>query len=225
MENFNYFIADEIINACIAEDNNKKKFTLSIPGGDTPSGVWPILLKDSYKSILDRKIVHLFWNDERIVKKMDRENNFNQVFNSFLNNYEAINTHRIKAWLDPKIMEKDYKKRLQRETKSVKSIPQLDLVFMGMGSDGHIASLFPYSNLLKENKKYISTTKKEYNGSRRVSLTFPILNNSKNIILAIKGKNKYDLFSRIIDDNNIYKYPLKGVIHNLNDTKIVICKK
>jgi 6-phosphogluconolactonase len=144
----------------------------------------------------------------------------------YLKFFKHITFHRIQSWLDPHIAAKKYENVIIEEIPIVNFIPQLDLIFLGFGVDGHIASLFPSSALLKEDKKYIASTPVKHNGTYRITMTYPLLNNARYRLVALKGKKKISIFNKAIKNKSEKAlYPILGLSNNTTSSVIAICQK
>ena len=168
--------------------NSKGYFTLVLSGGKTPIIIFDYLALN-YKDTIDWNNIHFFWLDERCINPYHKDSNFklaNDHLISKLKNVGSIN--RIKGEIDPDLATKDYNNKIikffgENEMK-------FDFLLIGMGEDGHVASLFPGSNELKKEKELVLATEKKYNGYRRISLGLDLINASTFKLLFIKGVNK-----------------------------------
>lgn len=193
----------------------KGAFTLVLSGGNTPKYVFNILVND-YLDEFNWKYVHLFWLDERCVDPQHSDSNF-KLANDFLIKYipHFGSIHRIKGEIDPVIAANQYSEEIRRYFAiTKKTIPSFDIILLGMGEDGHCASLFPESDELLEKERIVVATKKIYNGHRRVSLTLPTINNSQKILM-ITSKEKREILS------NDLQLPI-NLLNNKNMTAIVV---
>ncbi len=183
-----YTAAVELICASAAKATARSgSFSLLLAGGETPLPVYRKLLDLSFP--WDK--TDFFWGDERCVDMLDDGSNYGNAMKAFLKQAPVAqeHIHRMKTELSPCEAADSYAAEL-REFKSLSGREKLfDLVLLGMGEDGHTASLFPGSEALKENEKLVVAAKLRA-AVPRVTLTYPALADSETVLFMIKGKNK-----------------------------------
>ena len=208
-KNTSRLIANKIIDLLL----NKKRVFIAISGGKTPLPIYK-KLKD-YN--IDWRKVYFFIVDERNEPITSDRNNFNNINNVFFKHIET-NYYSYSNNTDLDFAAKKYEDTIFKKLPLKDNIPNFDLVVLGMGLDGHIASLFPKSPGLLEEKKieiknYIEELK-EY----RLTFTFPLILNSNEIILLFNGAEKNNIFV-----NSIAR-PINKIVDNAKDLTI-ICDK
>jgi len=131
---------------------------------------------------------------------------------SFLDRLEIPSSqiHPIPYLSDAAIAAEDYAKTLQHSLPSQSGIPRFDLVWLGMGDDGHTASLFPGCDLLNDTSRYCGATYVEKMASWRISLTFPVINNADNVLLLVNGAAKARRLAEVLDGGE-NRYPVQSV--------------
>lgn len=181
--------------------SSQSRFTVAISGGSTPLNFFSLLSSKMYAGKIEWSCVHFFWVDERCVPKDDRESNFKGAWDSLLSKVPIpeANIHRIKGELPPEDGAVEYEKELKGFFGE--RVPEFDLVLLGMGEDGHTASLFPASDSLKESKKLAIPVYVEKLKSWRVTLTLPVLNNARSVVFLVIGKNKAGVLKEILEKN------------------------
>lgn len=197
------------INAAKSSIVSQGRFTVAMSGGSTPIRFFALLRSDIYADKVDWSRTHLFWVDERCVPKEDKDSNFKGAWDSLLSHVPIpeSNIHRIIGERTPANGALEYEKDLTTFF-GADTLPAFDLVFLGMGEDGHTASLFPASDSLKENKKLTVPVYIEKLKSWRVTLTLPVLNNAKSTVFLVTGKNKADVLKKILRrDESAKNYP------------------
>ena len=126
--------------------NNKLKQSdvcnVAVSGGSSPLPVYDYLVNNKGSFDTDWSKVNFFFIDERCVSKNDIENNFINCEMTLLNKLESVNAYRMKSWIDPHEAAIEYEKIILSKVENNGGIPQFDLIFMGIGEDGHVASLF-----------------------------------------------------------------------------------
>jgi 6-phosphogluconolactonase len=190
-----------------AVNNGKDKTFISISGGSTPVILFNELTKQPYKDGIKWSNVHFFWCDERCVPPDDKESNFGEAKKALFDKIEipAENLHRIKGENDPKAEAVRYAEEVSKNLPTKNQLPQFDWVWLGMGTDGHTASLFPGKKLDPVYDKISGVAVHPQSGQKRVSLTEGVLNNSKRISFIITGKDKAKTLKEVLAGSD--KYP------------------
>lgn len=184
--------------SCIA---SQKKFSAAISGGSTPRKLYRLLGSAEYSPQVDWQRVHLFWADERCVPKEHEESNFKAAFDRLLSKASIPdeNIHRIRGEEDPERGARDYEEDI-RKFFGMSGLPMFDLVILGMGEDGHTASLFPGSSLLEERIRLAAPVYLDRPNRNRITLTLPVLNNATQILFLVAGHSKADIVYEILGD-------------------------
>jgi 6-phosphogluconolactonase len=179
----------------------KKRFVVVISGGSTPRRLYTLLGSETYRHQVDWQHVHFFWADERCVPKDDEASNFKTAFDTLLSRVALPdkNIHRIKGEEAPDKAARDYEEEIKRFFGESER-PGFDLIILGMGEDGHTASLFPGSKSLEEKVRlaipvYLGEPKKN-----RITLTLPVLNNADQILFLVAGSSKAVVLSEVLGD-------------------------
>ena len=179
------------------------RFSVAVSGGSTPGRLFSLLGSESYADKVDWSGVHFFWVDERCVPKNDKDSNFGGAWNSLLSQISIpeSNIHRIKGEIPPVDGALEYEKELMTFFGAA-TVPAFDLIFLGMGEDGHTASLFPASDSLKEDKRLTVPVYVERLKSWRITLTLPVLNNADSVVFLVTGRNKTDVLKEILENKS-----------------------
>jgi 6-phosphogluconolactonase len=194
------------------------RFVVALSGGTTPKRFYMLLGSDPLRNMIDWGRVHFFWVDERCVPKEDEESNYKLAFDTFLSKVpvRAANIHRIKGEDGPDKAASEYERDI-RKFFGISGFPAFDLIMLGVGEDGHTASLFPRSKPLEEKTRLAVPVYMKKPISDRVSLTLPVLNNSDQIIFLAAGKSKAHIVrSVLVGDKERKQYPA-GLINPVND--------
>lgn len=191
----------------------KNNFSLVLSGGSTPKPVYKYLAEQN-KNKLDWNKINFFWGDERCVPPDDVESNYKMAFDSLLNkiNITKENIFRIQGENDPYTEAKRYGDVVSKNVISLNGLPRFDFMMLGLGEDGHVASIFPDQlNLFNEHeicKVSIHPTTKQ----KRITLTGKVINNAENIIFIVTGENKSKVLNDIlISHEDSTKYPASYV--------------
>lgn len=209
-------VAAYIANLAKSEIAQKNFFTFVLTGGKTPRILYELL---AAPSTCDQKIwqkSNLFWGDERCVPPTHPDSNYAMANKALLSktNIPLKNIYRIPAELSPPDLgAKTYEATVQKffnNTKQLTSFPSFDLILLGMGQDGHIASLFPGSSALLEKDHWVTTVEQTGTPSvARITLTLPVINQAKCVLFLISGVEKHKIAQTIFDaqQTNSNKYP------------------
>jgi len=187
----------------------RNKIYIAVSGGRTPREIFDRLAGIHASSINWNK-VHIFWTDERCVSPDDQESNYRLAKEHLLDKVGAANVYRMKGEIDPEKAARDYEKTLKDVFNLKKGeIPSFDLMLMGIGEDGHTASLFPGTDALKEKERLVVANFVPKLKSYRITLTFPVINSAKKVLFIATGRNKHDIFSLATrNDRREKKIPL-----------------
>ncbi len=193
----------------ISETLTEKNYcTISLSGGNTPRGIYERLAKEGVKRGIDWSTIQLFWGDERAVPHDDSDSNYKMVREALLDhiNIPEDQIFPIPTPDHPKSAAIAYELELQ--TKFPAEENTFDLCLLGLGSDGHTASIFPYTDLVKEQKAWVKEVFLKDTDTYRISLTAPVINRSRNIAFLVKGSDKAEALAEVLyGDENPERYP------------------
>jgi len=208
LSNYAAQLFTEIANQSIAK---RGRFLVALSGGSTPMRLYEIL-GDQFRDQVDWNQVHFFWGDERCVSVDDPGNSYGQAKKIFLDNVNATNIHRIESDLKPAQAAEKYVLTLKQFASAPLEWPRFDLVLLGMGDDGHTASLFPGSPVEVKSATLAVTANYQDRPANRVTLTQNVFNDAHNIIFLISGKSKAETLQQVI--NGTFKpnlYPAQRI--------------
>lgn len=193
----------------------RKKASWALCGGRTPKTVFPILTESHFKDRVDWKSVQVYWGDERCVPPDHDDSNYKLAMTTLLSKVPipTANIHRMPGeMITPLEAARAYDQMMHVDFKFERPFPKFDLMLLGMGEDGHTASLFPGTDVLSENEKWVVGYRVERLSSNRISLTFPVINNARRILIMCPGENKANVLREIFHpatpDN---RYPVQKV--------------
>ena len=184
----------EMVNEAVADQNWA---SIAISGGSTPKAAFQ-LLADSSQSWRDRTPwdkLNLYWVDERTVPPDHPDSNFRMTREALLDhvpmNWEQV--HRMEGELDPEIAAARYEAELRNgfRLEGAES-PRFDLISLGMGPDGHTASLFPHTDAIHEMSRLVTANNVPQLDTRRITLTWPVINHARSVFFLIAGADKAD---------------------------------
>lgn len=187
---------------------SKGTFTVAVSGGTTPLRFFE-LLASKFRGDVPWDRVHIFWVDERCVSSGHEDSNYKGAHEAFLSEVDIPpeNIHRIKGELSPDEGAREYEEELRRYF-GRGGLPVFDLVVLGVGEDGHTASLFPDGPSLSETGRLAIPVYVNKMRSWRITLTLPVLNNASHILFLVTGRKKALVLKEILEnDVNNPKYP------------------
>jgi 6-phosphogluconolactonase len=170
------------------------RFTFVLAGGSTPRALYTLLASERFAKRVDWARVHFFWGDERCVPPDDTESNYGMARETLLDAVKPppTNVHRMLGEEDPLKAAADYEALLHRffEVPSGGAAPRFDLVLLGMGANGHTASLFPGTPPLHEQKRWVMASHVDAVAAWRLTLTPVVINAAANIVFLVAGAEK-----------------------------------
>lgn len=186
-------VADSLVELLNARLTQQPTCSLVLSGGKTPETLYLLLATRHYQSRLDWSRVHLFWGDERYVPHDDPRSNYYLAYTAWLSkspipreNIHPMPTH----YADPDDAARAYEAELRAHFGHETPYPSFDLVLLGMGDDGHIASLFPGDPALEETARWVVPSCATVAPHQRLTLTLPVLNASPRIWFLVSGDAK-----------------------------------
>ena len=203
--------ADEFHRLAEAAVQERGRFAVALSGGNTPRSVYSLLASDHKELPWDR--IHIFFGDERHVPPDHPDSNFRMARESLLSKVSIPekNIHRIHAELDAEAAAAEYDQQLRDFFGLVNhDWPRFDLIFLGIGEDGHTASLFPGSKALSETSSRVTANWVEKFQTFRITLTFPVLNHAAEVVFLVSGASKAQILSEILRPG-AQKYPAQSV--------------
>jgi 6-phosphogluconolactonase len=194
--------AELFVEAAQQAVRERGRFLAALSGGGTPSGLYRLLAEAPYRNRVDWVKTHLFWGDERCVPPDDPGSNYGQARETLLASVPipAENIQRIKGELDPQAASYDYAQTLKSYAEPGRNWPRFDLVLLGMGEDGHTASLFPGSPVETSSPTLAVTAQYQGRPANRVTMTPLVLNDAWNIMFMVTGANKAVTLTRVLSD-------------------------
>lgn len=184
--------------------NNRQRYDIALSGGSTPKLLFDILA-DKYAEKMPWNRIHFWWGDERCVPPTDPDSNYGMTYDRLLSKIiiDESQIHRVKGELQPEAACNDYILEIQSNLNEKQNWPIFDLIILGMGDDGHTASIFPDQMNLLHSDKICEVATHPQSGQKRVSLTGEVINNANRIYFLISGKTKAKRVSEIM--NNLKK--------------------
>lgn len=189
----------------------KTFFSVAFSGGSTPGKFFRELADPGYQDRIPWEKILFFWADERCVPPDHPESNYGMTRSLLLDKIPAPaeNIFRIRGEDDPEKESERYSREIRRILPSVAGqVPRLDWIFLGIGEDGHTASLFPGSEILEVRDRICAAARHPLSGQVRTTMTLPLLNRSRRISFIVTGRKKAKLIAEIINKKDGYEnYP------------------
>jgi 6-phosphogluconolactonase len=165
------------------------RFTVALSGGRTPVPYLDTLAKKIPETIWQN--THIFLVDERHVPWSDPDSNYGMIKKAVFSHFKISKSqlHPVPFEKTPELSAESYENSLRQFFRE-SELPELDLIVLGLGADGHIASLFPGNPALKETSRWTASVKQPSVPHARITLTYPVLNTGKNVIFVVEGAGK-----------------------------------
>lgn len=200
---------DFVVRAAAAIEE-RGRFTVALAGGSTPKAAYALLARDHAEEV-DWSRVHVFFGDERSVPPGHEDSNYRMAKEALLDHIPVGSVHRMRGELPPEEAAALYEDEL-REFFGSDSIPGLDLIMLGIGGDGHTASLFPNTPALDVTDRWTVENPVEKLETVRLTLTVPVLNAARAVVFAVAGEDKAEALREILEgDADPHDYPAKLV--------------
>lgn len=207
----------------IAKDG---RFTVALSGGNTPRMMFEFLASEEFRGQVDWAKVQIFWSDERTVPPTDPESNYGMARRELLIRIPIPqgNVHRMEA-------EKQSIGRAAHEYEEVlrkyldlddRGFPRFHLIFLGLGKDGHTASLFPGERVSRQTSRWVSTPIVEKLNVRRMTLTLPVLDAASRVVFLVVGPEKADILRDVLQGKSDPPYPAQMVQPRNNGMKLFL---
>lgn len=197
-------VADGLLRWTASRLEAGERFTIALSGGSTPLHLFRLLAEQPYRSRVPWHRLHFFWGDERMVPPDHEDSNYGVANRALLRQLRLPpdHIHRIRGEAeDPDEAAAEYEKELRQafRLKGEGELPRFDLVLLGMGTDGHVASLFPGNPALWENRKLVTSAYLPKPGIHRITLTCPVINNAACIVFMVAGEEKAEILQRALE--------------------------
>ncbi len=212
IEELNLFAAEKFVALAKDAISNRGRFTIALSGGSTPKALYELLASEKFSGAREWTSVYFFFGDERNVLPDEEESNFLMANEALFQplNIPADKIYRWHTEIEPPAnIAAEYAENIKS---FFKGFPEFDLVLLGMGDDGHTASLFPFTEALSEKEKTACANFVEKFNTTRLTLTFPVINNARNAIFLVKGADKSEVLREVLEgDFQPEKLPSQAV--------------
>lgn len=205
-EELNRKAAERFVGLAQQAEQERGRFTVALSGGSTPRRLYALLATPEYRERIPWPRVHLFWGDERCVPPDHPESNYRMIQESLLSKIAIPerNVHRMAGEKEPQIAAAEYEAELKSFFQLCDGgLPRFDLILLGLGEDGHTASLFPGSEALKDTKHLVAAVYVGKLKSHRLTLTLPVLNQAAQIMFLVAGASKAAILKEVLNGDPI----------------------
>ncbi len=213
--------ADFFVDTCSEYIGASGRVSIALSGGSTPEGLYKLLATEKYASKIDWNKVFIFWGDERCVPADTKENNSYAATQVLLRHVPipAENIFPVPVHLPPQEAAKAYEESIKNHFGA--DTAAFDLILLGMGEDGHTASLFPGTDILNEKNKLVSAVYVEKLKMDRISFTLPLIDQAKQVVFMVSGAGKAAMVEKVLDPQPDTEEVPTMLIHD-NDEREVL---
>ena len=200
--------ARDFVARAEAAISERGRFAVALAGGSTPKDTYEALAQD-YADRLDWSRVHVFFGDERTVPPHHEDSNYRMARETLLAHIRVGSVHRMRCELAPAEAAKSYEEQL-REFFGAQSVPAFDLILLGLGEDGHTASLFPETAALEVDDRWVVSNPVLKLETARLTLTIPVINAARAVIFLVAGEDKAEALKEVLEGGaDPRSYPAK----------------
>lgn len=218
-----HYLANTILHH--AEEKKEGPLVIALSGGSTPKILYKLLGSEDYAHRMPWDRIHLFFGDERMVPHTDKDSNFHMVKEALLSHIKipAHHIHPMPVLEDAAKAAALYQEELETfygSKELQKSNPLFDIVLLGLGDNGHTASLFPGTPVLEEKHKWVSWCEPLDAPHKRMTLTYPAIASSRLVMFVVSGESKASIVREIRKGNPLYpasKISTEGELHWILD--------
>jgi 6-phosphogluconolactonase len=199
-ESLSFAAVDIIVEQSQKAVNNKGFFNLVLSGGQTPRRTYGLLSQDAVCNRIPWSKVNIFWSDERCVPQDDPRSNEHMAREAFIDHVPILpdHIHPIRCTQSPKKSAEEYELLLRSFL--TEDSASFDVVLLGMGEDGHTASLFPESETLDEMKRWVLEVHSHHEDFSRVTLALPIINRAQLVVFLVTGEAKAHTLYKVLNN-------------------------
>ena len=193
--------AEAFVGAAQKAVAERGRFLVALSGGSTPQAMFSLLTGARYRTAVDWPEVHVYWGDERMVDASDPGSNYFHARRLLLDHVPIPRNqvYRMRGELVVEDAAKAYERLLLDAAPDGRAWPKFDLALMGLGADGHTASLFPGSDAIHE-KRAVAAVTADYQGrpAKRLTLTAPVFNDARQVLFLVSGADKASALAHVI---------------------------
>ena len=195
--------AAELLVRLQRADHTQEHFALALSGGSTPRTFHSMLVAPPYRDQVDWERMQYFWGDERFVPPDDPASNYRMAFETLLTKAPVTSdqVHRVPTERgDPATVADLYEADIRRDLNVLPGqFPRFDLILLGMGPDGHCASLFPHTAALHVDNRLVTANEVPQLHTTRITFTVPVINNAAAVVFLVAGADKADALAAVLE--------------------------
>lgn len=208
-EQMNSAAADLIVATAKKAVGIYGRFTIALSGGNTPKALYELLATDEYRSQIAWDKTFVFWSDERNVPANHEDYNGTLATKALLSHVPIPepNIYPVPTHLEPKEAAIGYEQEINE---FFEGEPVFDLILLGLGDDGHTASLFPSTDVLNEEERLVASVLTDNKIAERITFTFPLINEADNVLFLVSGAGKANVLHEVLNSKE-EKYPAQRV--------------
>jgi 6-phosphogluconolactonase len=213
--------AGELILNINKAAQKRKPISVALSGGSTPELLFSVL-GDNFSGSVQWEYVHFFWSDERCVPPENSESNYGMTRNRLFDKIEipSSNIHRILGENNPEDEALRYSDEIDSFTEKRNGLPLFNIIILGVGEDGHTASIFPGSLHLLNSEKTCEVAIHPVTLQKRITLTGRVLNNADYVIILVTGRNKAATVEKILDENpSAVDFPVSYIVPSCGEIR------
>ena len=212
--NLAYAAAGHVVSLAAEAIAAGGRFSIGVSGGSTPRALYALLATHEFTTRFDWPSVHVFWGDERCVPPDHPDSNYRMVREALLDHIPLPkhNIYRIRGEIEPEQAAAEYEQVLRAFFDHKAPTPRFDVLLLGMGDDGHTASLFPGTAALHQRSRWVVENYVEELDTWRITLTPVALNAAANVIFLVSGRAKAETLRAVLKGpHQPEKYPAQLV--------------
>jgi 6-phosphogluconolactonase len=200
-------------NAALAQ---RGRFVIALAGGSTPRGLYRCLSAPPLAARLDWSRAEIFFGDERTVGPDDPDSNYRMAREALLDplGLSPAKVHRMLGERDPLTAATEYEQQVAAcfDIATTDEPPEFDLILLGMGDDGHTASLFPHTQALAERSRWVVANEVPQHATTRITMTYPLINNARQVMFLVAGASKAQALASVLrGPPNLAEFPSQGI--------------
>jgi len=219
------YFAEYLLGKSLEHKQSGKVLNVALSGGTTPNIIFDLLRSD-YRDKIEWDIIHFYWVDERFVPVSHFDSNFGNakkiLFDYLLISEENLHSIRTDLTIDESLHK--YKNELKGLPTDVSGNPLIDIVILGMGSDGHTASIFSHDLNLFDSSELCEKVLHPDSGQQRITITGRVINSAKSILIIVTGYSKAETLRTVFDEKN-ESFPISKVSNDDKKTMWLVDKE
>ena len=208
-------LAEELLAAYLQAGKAGRSFNLVLAGGSTPRAVYEYFSRSEFKKSIPWDVIHFFWGDERSVPADHEDSNYRMTRQALLDPLaiHPENIHRIHGENDASDEATRYAEEIKRHCHLYNGeMPQFDWILLGLGTDGHTASLFPGVKAIEDPSGICAVAVHPGSGQKRITLTLKVLNHARRVSFIVTGQGKAEVVADILNQSpQSQHYPAANV--------------